>query len=369
MDIEFRSYENEDDIPQIVKVHKTAFWNGNFSSYMDENYWKWKYHTKRPNYDPEGYFLATYKKRVIATIICTIREMNFFGNTYRVACIDDVATLPKFRRRGISQELLNRAFIYMNEKNVDLSMLIADPSYHAHRFYNKNGFDYVTKCRVAFKIIDPSNMVKKLKMTLPLAGPVYLFEKLNEYRHSKRCKLPIKFYILNKNNEEFLRVLNENYKDFISFEKFSNEYWTWFRHERPEKFENIVVSAVLDGKIIGGGTLTKSYYLIIDTQKPIPFYVLSELFVDKQYRRKRVASEIYKVLEKIAINNGVGFLISFWNQNHYNFRTFLSKNGFLLPSISDVEMIKPISDDFKNIFHEVKNIKKPWHVALEQSGF
>ena len=369
MNITFRTYENEDDIINIVKVHKAAFWRANFSSYMTEDYWRWKYHIDRPNYNPEGYQVAEYKNKIVGTVICTIRDMNFFGNTYKVGCIDDVATIPKFWKRGISQNLLTNAIKYMEEQTVDLSMLVADPGYHAHKFYIKNGFDISTKCRIAFKLIDPINMIKNLSITLPLSGPIYAFQKLQEYHRYKACELPIKLYHVNKLNDEFIKEINEDYKDLVSFEKFSRIYWNWFRLTRPKMFENIAIAAKLGNEIIGGGTITKSYYLILSTKKPIPFYVISELFVREKYRRKGIGSEIYRTLESLASQDGAGFIIGIYNSLHKPIKKFLSKNGLFLPSISDIEMIKPISSDFKKIYQKIKTLKFPWHIALEQSGF
>jgi len=134
-------------------------------------------------------------------------------------------------------------------------------------------------------------------------------------------------------------------------------------------FENISIAAKLNDKIIGGGTITKSHYLILSTKKVVPFYVLSEIFVNEEYRRKGIGSEIYRTLENIARKNGVGFIICIYNKSHEPARKFLIKNGLFLPSISDIEMIKPISSDFKKIYPKIKELKSPWHIALEQSGF
>ncbi|NHI94837.1 MAG: GNAT family N-acetyltransferase [Candidatus Lokiarchaeota archaeon] len=370
MNITYRTYENDDDISGIVKVFKAAFWRSNFSSFITEDFWRWKYNVDRPNYDPDGYQIAIYKNsKIVGTVICTIREMNFFGTTYKVGCIDDVATIPQFWRRGISQTLLNNAIKFMEERNMDLSMLVADPGYHAHKFYYKNGYDYATKCRIAFKLIEPLNMIKNLRITLPITGPIYALEKFQEYRRFKSCELPIRLYQVKNLNDEFLQEINKSYRELVSFEDFTREYWNWFRLIRPKMFENICIAAKLDGKIIGGGSITKTHYLILNTKKSVPFHVVSEIFVNKSYRRKGVGSQIYRALESIAARNGTGFMIGFWNKFNRSIQNFLSRNGFFLPSISDVEMIKPISNDFKKIYPDIKLLKGPWHIALEQSGF
>ena len=369
MNITIRTLEKEEDIPQIINVHEKANISNGICSWMSVDFWKWKYHVGRPFYDPRGYQVAEYNNKLVSSINCTLREMNFGGKTYKAAGIDDVSTIPSFMRKGLSQKLLTNAIKFMEEKNVDLSILVADPSYHAHEFYHKNGYDYSTEHKFAIKIINPMKVIYGLPLSIPLISPLHLLSKAKERLQAPKCKLPLEIKIIKDNDEEFLDCLNKNYSKLLSFEKFSKNYWNWFRIEKPPLFENIIVCAKLNGKIIGGGTLTKAYYHISLLPKRLNFYVLSELFVDEEYRRQGVASKICKALEYIASKKGVGMFFVNYNVLHYPVENFLRKNGYFVVPMSDYQMIKPISNRYKKIHEKVKKAKVPWHIALEQSGF
>jgi len=369
MRFNFRTYEKEEDISQIINVHEKANATNMVCSWMSMKLWKWKYLEGRPFYDSRGLQVAEYKNKLVSSINCTIREMNFGGQIYKAGGIDDVSTLPNFRRKGLSQQLLTNAIKFMEEKKVDLSILVADPGYHAHKFYHKNGYDYVTQHKFAFKIINPLKMVRGMPISGLLVTPIHLLFKGKEQIQAPKCKLPLEMAIIKEDNEEFLNSINKNYSNLLSFEKFSKDYWNWFRINKPPKFKNIIVAAKLNGKIIGGGTLTKAYYHVSLLPNRMEFYVLSELFVEKEYRRQGVATRICRALEYIASKLGVGLFLANYNNIHYPVENFLRKNGFFVVPMSDYQMIKPISNRYKKIHEKIKNAKVPWHIALEQSGF
>jgi GNAT superfamily N-acetyltransferase len=62
-----------------------------------------------------------------------------FGS--RVAILEDMVVLPKYRDQGTGSKLLDYAIQFAKEQGCKrISLLTDDDNYHAHRFYQKHGF-------------------------------------------------------------------------------------------------------------------------------------------------------------------------------------------------------------------------------------
>ncbi len=368
LNFRFRTFQ-EGDEKGIIKTYMAAFCKSRICEPMTPEFWNWKYGPIRPYYDPEGYQICEYKKKIVGTIQCTLRTMKFNGVQYKVAGIDDVSTCPILEKRGIAGQLMRNAISFMEKREVDLSVLTADPKGHAQRLYERLGYTEKTYISFGAKLISVWGTIKNFTILTPLAIPMRLYGTFKAEKAMLKYKGDAKIRILGKNQEDFRQKLNKNYHTFYSFDDYSPDYWKWYHINRPQSHRSIVVAAKEDGIIKAGGVITKSYLLVVNTKKFNPVFVLTEFFVEKDFRKKGLGSYLLNQLERIARKEGVGIIITLFHGRNMKFRKFLKKMGYLTMDKSVMQMIKPISERAKALFKRNKGKKFVWKVPFEQLGY
>ncbi len=369
MDFKFRTFK-ESDQGGILKTYTAAFCKSRICQPSNPEFWEWKYGLKRPNYDPRGYQICEYKGRIVGTIQCTIRTMKFNGEIYRVAGIDDVATCPVLEKRGIGRKLMENAVKYMeDEQKVDLSVLSADPRGHARKIYWHLGYKYLTYFSIGFKSVSVRNSLFNFTPITPLAIPFRIYGAFKTCRWQHKSIEDLKLELVRKNQDAFRRKLNENYDGLFSFDDYNEDYWNWYHVTRPRSVESVILAAKENKKIVGGGVITRSHLMLLNSKKWYPLYILTELFVDKDYRGRGIASYLLSHLERITKSRGIGVIITQFHRTNHIFRKVLKKLGYFYVDDLVLQMIKPISDRAKELFKRIEGKEFNWKVPWEQMGY
>lgn len=88
----------------------------------------------------EGYELAYIEEDGVAAAAVGFRYLQFLHNGKHIY-IDDLSTLPRFRRKGYGAMLLDYVFRYASERGLKVVTLDSGPARHdAHRLYLNSGF-------------------------------------------------------------------------------------------------------------------------------------------------------------------------------------------------------------------------------------
>ncbi|HUX98795.1 MAG TPA: GNAT family N-acetyltransferase [Candidatus Deferrimicrobium sp.] len=364
----FRTFR-EGDQSGIIKTYIAAFCKSRFCEPMTPEFWAWKYGATRPNYAPEGYQICEYKGKIIGSIMTTLRTMQFNGEKFLAAGIDDVSTCPVLEKKGIARRLMDNAIKFMEENNVDLSILTAEPGGHAKKLYQRLGYTYMTYISAGIKLISFQNTIKNFKPIVPIALPFRLFGKLKSQRSRGIYKGNNTFEILIKNQDEFRQNINSAYRSFYSFDEYDEKYWNWYYIERPKSHASVVIAVKENNEIIAGGTIIRSYLMIINPKEYTPVYILTDLFVDKKYQRKRIGSYLLNQLERAAKQRGVSLILAFFHGRNIAYNKFLKNMGYLTFRGFVQQMIKPISERAKEFFRSTEGKKFVWKVPFEQMGF
>jgi predicted N-acetyltransferase YhbS len=364
----FRSFR-EGDQKGIIKTYIAAFCKSRFCEPMTPEFWAWKYGPARPNYAPEGYQICEYKGKIIGSIMTTLRTMKFNGEKYLAAGIDDVSTCPVLEKKGIARRLMDNAIKFMENSNVDLSILTAEPGGHAKKLYERLGYTYMTYISAGIKLISFQNTLKNFKPIMPIALPFRLFGSFKSRRSYATYQGNRDFQILTKNQDEFRRKINSIYRSVYSFNKYDEKYWNWYYIERPKSQASIVMAIKDNNEIIAGGAMVRSYLMILNSKEYTPVYILTDLFVDKKHRRTRMGSYLLSQLERAAKQRGVSLILTFFHGRNIASNKFLKNMGYLTFKGFVQQMIKPISERAKEYFRSTEGKKFVWKVPFEQMGF
>lgn len=369
MNFIFRTFA-DGDRDGILKTYTAAFCNSRMCQPSTPEFWEWKYGANRPHYAPTGYQICEYKGRVVGSIMCTIRTMKFERTVFKAAGIDDVATCPVLEKRGIGKRLMENAVSFMEEEQkVDLSILAADPRGHAKKVYWRAGYKHTTFFSVGFKVISFRNTLTNFAPVIPLAAPLRLYGAFRSRSSVKKYQGQLSFEILGNDQTQFREKINENNRIFHSFNDFSPEYWRWYHIERPKGYESIVVAVKVDDKIVAGGVITRVFLMIFNSRKWYPIYLLTELFVEKEYQGRGIGGYLLKQLEDLARQRGVALILVHFHGRNNAFRALIRKNGYIYMNKTTLQMIKPISDRAKDYFSSIEGKKFIWKVPWEQLGY
>ena len=108
-----------------------SIWNKCFGD--GEPFLSWNFSR---NYNPEDTLVWEENCKVVATLQMQSKEINLYGNVVKGNYIFGIATLPKYRNRGIAKALLERSFKVAVERGHIVSLLIP----FNYRFYEKFGY-------------------------------------------------------------------------------------------------------------------------------------------------------------------------------------------------------------------------------------
>ncbi len=137
-EIEFRTL-HDDEFDQVAEVFSKSF---GFNVSGD----KFRARFKGGSVHLERQFVAVHRGMVVGGIRADFKPLYFknehSGVQERHECgeINDVSTLPRYRRLGISRKLMSMAIEYMNARGWELCLLQANPKYFARDLYESVGF-------------------------------------------------------------------------------------------------------------------------------------------------------------------------------------------------------------------------------------
>ena len=130
---EVRHYKPGDE-GIIIEIYNSAFGSNPPFFPRTEESWHWRY-VRRPNFDPKSVLIAEEDGKAVASVVVTYANIMIDGTPRHFAMIDDVATLPDFRRRGHASALVERAIEIAAENGCYAVHLVADPKGSAIRIY------------------------------------------------------------------------------------------------------------------------------------------------------------------------------------------------------------------------------------------
>jgi len=130
---------------EIVEVFEAAFGEGAYYFPRSVSSWLWRY-AQRPSFDPASILMIRKDGALVATLSMTYGALLVNGNPKKVALIDDVSTLPQWRRQGLATILMRHAINRAKELDCWGVHLVADPAGSAIRIYRSSGFEFITSC-------------------------------------------------------------------------------------------------------------------------------------------------------------------------------------------------------------------------------
>lgn len=248
MEIKIRNYE-EGDAEGIVNLFNRAFATNFVQLVRTPESWKWRY-AGRPGFRKENVILATAGGKIVGSTMVTFRNLHF-DRDYKFGMIDDVATLPSFRGRGIARKMMLHAIEYMKSENCDASGLFADPNGVAKDLYLALGYENAHFFHTFFR---PLN-VRQIAIAVPFLAPAaHLFAL---WRITELGKTRGDTAFLKPEDSAFLDALNSRYSALAGFAKLDQKFWNWMRTDAPPAHRPLVLALKRGGEIAGGATLTR----------------------------------------------------------------------------------------------------------------
>lgn len=101
-----------------------------FSNHWHNDPWK----------DAEGIRIAVDDGKIVSTVRVFIRKMYFHGEPISVGGIGEVSTRAEYRTRGLATQLLKDSIQFMEDRQIDLSML-----HGSQRIYSVEGWQSVPR--------------------------------------------------------------------------------------------------------------------------------------------------------------------------------------------------------------------------------
>lgn len=277
---------------------------------------------EHPGFDPEGVILATDKGKIIGTAIVTIQTLHFGDTHYTFGMVDDVATLPSYRGRGVARKLMGHAIEFMRSQQCDASALYPAPGSVAVHLYRSLGYKdthlfhtYVRMC----------NLQGVLSEVIPWV------------RAAHKTKIP---------DGEFLKAINAAYKSHAGFPGIDEERWKWARHHAPPEHRPIIVSPRRNGELAGGATLVPARISVAG--KVLRIGIVSEFF-----------SFGADPLPELMRRAPTSFALAVVSPRDVRREALLRKNMFLR-FVDSLLMVKPLSPEFRSLFME-----HPWYALME----
>lgn len=212
--MKIREFRDE-DVPEIVSVFNNSFRTNLVYLKRDVESWKWRY-LEYPNFKKDGVILAEEDGRIVGCVIVTISHA-VFDRRRRIGLVDDVAVIPKFRRRGIARMMMENAIEFMRNEDCELSLLCTDPMGVARKLYESLGYMDAHAFSVYFRPLSPVSILRENPFMFPLALPALAWSAFRgKGIKGKRCS-PI----------QTLHALNSSYSHMVGYHEIDEREWKW----------------------------------------------------------------------------------------------------------------------------------------------
>lgn len=137
MEVEIRPLR-EPEVPRAAAVCDYAFRSNPVSVVRDLRVWRWRY-WGMPGFDSGGAIAAVSGGRVVGTVMATHRRLRL-DRWVKFGVIDDVATLPECRGKGVARRMMEEALQFMESRGAEATLLYADPKGVARNLYLDLGY-------------------------------------------------------------------------------------------------------------------------------------------------------------------------------------------------------------------------------------
>ncbi|MGQ9721895.1 MAG: GNAT family N-acetyltransferase [Candidatus Jordarchaeum sp.] len=271
-----RNYHPGDE-HQIVDLFNSAFGANDVFTPRTVEFWIWRY-LKKPGFDPRGVFLAEKDGRIISSVIETLRKAKFEDKILHLGAIDDVATPPELRRRGLASKLLEQSIKYAEQKNLDGLTLFADPEGPGYKIYLRHGFIDAKRFHIYIKTFNPEKTQN-------------LETGRKDNKDDKRFEI-----LTYKNLKDFAEAFNKAYSHFEGFHSLSIEEMKWRLLEPVNVFFTQTWIVKKEQEIMGGGTLR--IRKIIAWGSELNSAIIENVFTLKRSDGNTAKNVLRKILEE-----------------------------------------------------------------------
>ena len=107
--------------------------------------WRWRF-LEQPEADPEGILVAEDDGRVVSMGVVSVRRVWLGGRTGLLGIMNDAATHPEYRGRGIVGRLGEVGFEYLRDRGVDLMLGYVQRGSPTYRMLLRLGFAVAGTC-------------------------------------------------------------------------------------------------------------------------------------------------------------------------------------------------------------------------------
>lgn len=197
--------------------------------------WRWRYR-EYPGFFPEGILQQYEGGRLVGTVLVTERPFQVGEQVYRAAMIDDVATHPDHRGRGIARRLEERAIELAKQRGADLLQAYTGVGAVNDRLLQELGFRPLAKIHHLVRVIDWPRLIfnygfdllalwrleRRKSVRRPPLGPV-------RARHGEGAFEPFS----HSNLGEVMAVLNEAGRHDVGFTPYTRGYLSWKLLRKP----------------------------------------------------------------------------------------------------------------------------------------
>lgn len=341
---------DKDTVKEVVKIFNCAFSTNRASILREENSWLWRY-IERPSSEEDSLILAEVDKKIVGTVIVTFRNLKIGEKILKFGMIDDVATLPEYRRRGIARKMLEEAVEFVEEKNCDASALSADPEGNAKRIYESFGYKDTYYIQNFILPGHPYEIFKRIPVFTPLLPLWYIWSAIIKRKKYSKTNLKIEKLVRDR-IKEYEEAINKFYSDFPVF---SEEYLVWKHFKSPHK--NILLVATEMDKITGAISLIVQRCRLSNYKIDVGY--INEIFFEKEEEGYQLLYKIIEFAEKEKISV-IQYAISFNNKKLFS---FFKK----IPAIKigrGVFMVKDILSDCSSYFKNFNYVLNEHTVGL-----
>ncbi|MFW9889378.1 MAG: GNAT family N-acetyltransferase [Candidatus Thorarchaeota archaeon] len=226
-----RSFQPGDE-EEIVRVFEAAFGEADYYFPRSVSSWVWRY-MQRPGFDPKSVLMIRKKGTVVATLSMTYGTMVVNNEPKKVALIDDVSSLPQWRKQGLATALMTRAIARAEEVGCWGVHLSADPEGDAIRIYKNVGFETITHCTNMLSVLKHRRAARFGKRQQ--AAPLLALSLLDFLRNIRIDRSFCRIEIVDVNAAcEVASCAQDSFKLHNGTLVLDKEYVNWMANQRPD---------------------------------------------------------------------------------------------------------------------------------------
>ncbi|MBD3352980.1 MAG: GNAT family N-acetyltransferase [Candidatus Lokiarchaeota archaeon] len=313
----FRNYEKGDE-SGLAEVYNYGFQQNGVSPLKTPENWYWRY-IKYPDYESKQINIAEDAKtgKIIGSVIGNIEDYFINKKKYSFGVINDVVTYPGYGGRGVATNLMKMALNYFTDKDVDFSVLSADPRGIAReKIYLPLGYKdrhslyllfHVTNYRkilrdipIVFLVLPALSLTKIKPILINYKNKIQSVSQSRSIIYSNEFHAEINHYSA---SEEFRKRFNEvGYRQFDCFHIYTNKEWEWARVDcdnQMHKPTEITIRDKRSDEIIAGAIIDSYKMYALKFGIEIKMGAVKNLFVDELFVIENLVKEKTNIIKKL----------------------------------------------------------------------